>query len=258
MNKLLVIICLLISFKVYGSSDLNGSNPLAELFLTNNVAGSILIESEDGQHTYQYNVDAQARFVPASTFKIPNTLIILEEGLLKNQNQPITWDGVERNYAPWNQDQTLKSAFQISCVWCYQRYAAMIGNEKYLRYLKAFNYGNQLTGSNITRFWLDGDLKISLQEQIHFLRKVHSGKLPIKPRHISTLKSIMLSESKSGIKIWSKTGWAGKDGWYVGYLTTEGITWFFANHIVINSEADLAFRKSMTMDAFNRLNIIKL
>ena len=227
------------------------------LFSANNINGSILIQSSDGRIKYQYNVDDEERFIPASTFKIPNTLIFLEEGLIKDSSEVIAWDGVEREYAQWNKDQTLKTAFQYSCVWCYQRYAKKVGNIKYHEYLRDFNYGNQLTGSEITRFWLDGDLKVSVREQIVFLRKLYADNLPIQKQHIKTLKDIMLSESNSQMKVWSKTGWSGKDGWYIGYLVVNEQTWFFSNHIEINKRSDLAMRKKLTMDAFKVLKIVQ-
>jgi beta-lactamase class D len=230
---------------------------IESLYKSNNVYGSILIESADGKQRYQYNVNNKESFIPASTFKIPNTLIILEEGLIKDPAEVIIWDGVEREYASWNKDQTLKTAFQYSCVWCYQRYAKMVGDTKYHEYLRNFDYGNQLTGSEITRFWLDGELRVSVKDQISFLRKLYEDNLPIQEQHIKTLKDIMLSESSSKIKIWSKTGWSGKDGWYVGYLVVNEQTWFFANHIEINQSSDLALRKKLTMDVFKVLKIVQ-
>ena len=93
---------------------------IEDLYKSNHINGSLVIESLDGKNKYQYNVNESERFIPASTFKIPNTLIVLEEGLIKDPADVIKWDGVKREYASWNKDQTLKSAFQHSCVWCYQ------------------------------------------------------------------------------------------------------------------------------------------
>lgn len=231
-------------------------NLLGKLFSKNKVHGSILIESKDGSTKFQYNVDEREAFVPASTFKIPNTLIILEEGLIKDISEVIKWDGVERAFPSWNQDQTLKTAFQFSCVWCYQQYAKMIGDDTYHSYLRKFNYGNLKTGKELTRFWLDGDLRVSVQNQIQFLRKVYSEELPVNKKHFQTLKSIMLTDNQQQYKVFSKTGWSGKNGWYVGYLTTGNNVWFFANHIEVNSKSDLVLRKQITMDAFKALRII--
>jgi len=230
---------------------------IEDIYKLNNIKGSILIESADGRITYQHNINDKEAFIPASTFKIANTLIILEEGLIKDQSEVIKWDGKEREYASWNKDQTLKSAFHHSCVWCYQRYARQVGDKKYHTYLRKLNYGNFLTGSDVVRFWLDGDLRISVKEQINFLRKVHTEDLPIQKQHINTLKNIMLSEENKNYRIWSKTGWSGKDGWYVGYLVIDDQTWYFANHIEIHKKSDLEFRKKLTIETLKILDIIQ-
>jgi beta-lactamase class D len=252
MHYLWASILFIFSFSLYAHQK-----AIENLYEANRIDGSIAIESADGHSKFQYNVDDKESFVPASTFKIPNTLIILEEGLLKDRFETIAWDGVERGYELWNKDQTLKTAFQYSCVWCYQRYAVKVGDDKYRTYLDKFDYGNLLTGNDISRFWLDGDLKISVKGQIKFLRKLHAGELPIKRQHIETLKDIMLSENQENLKVWSKTGWSGKDGWYVGYLSIDEQIWFFANHINIKKNTDLAFRKKLTMEAFRILKIIQ-
>ncbi len=252
MNYLRIFILLMFSINLYAEES-----RIESLYKANNINGSILIESADGKFKYQYNVSEKESFIPASTFKIPNTLIILEEGLIKDEFEVIGWDGIEREYTPWNRDQTLKSAFQYSCVWCYQRYAKQVGDEKYHTYLDKFDYGNRLTGSDITRFWLDGDLRVSVQDQINFLRKVYAEDLPIQKKHIRTLKNIMLSETQKDFKVWSKTGWSGKDGWYVGYLASNNQIWFFANHIEINRNSDLEFRKNLVMETFRSLNIVQ-
>ena len=126
-----------------------------------------------------------------------------------------------------------------------------MGDKKYHEYLRKFNYGNGLTGNDIERFWLDGDLRMSVKDQIRFLRKVHAEDLPIQKKHIQTLKRIMLSEDNTDYKIWSKTGWSGKDGWYVGFLVTDDQTWFFANHMEINKNSDLKYRKKITIDEYS-------
>lgn len=62
-------------------------------------------------------------FSPASTFKIPNTLIALNEGVV-TKDSVIVWDKKIREYESWNKDQTLLTAFKSSCVWCYQEFAS--------------------------------------------------------------------------------------------------------------------------------------
>ncbi|MDP5082878.1 MAG: penicillin-binding transpeptidase domain-containing protein, partial [Rickettsiaceae bacterium] len=197
---------------------------LATILKANNAQGTIVIASLNNDIIFIHNTDrANERLSPASTFKIPNSLIALEEGILANQYQKIQWDGKKRFLDAWNKHQDLKSAFRYSCVWFYQELAKQIGRDKYLNYLKKFNYGNQLLGDDITTFWLgdEGDLKISPLEQIEFLQKIYQQKLPVSKETFSILQDIMLEESNEHYNLYSKSGAATKDwkghGWYVGY-----------------------------------------
>ena len=55
-------------------------------------------------------------FTPASTFKICNSLIGLETGVITDEKFVIKWDGVERRVKAWNADQDLKTAYKNSIV----------------------------------------------------------------------------------------------------------------------------------------------
>lgn len=251
-------ILLSISLLIMSMPSFSDDNELSKLYADNEIDGILLIQSFDRRTEYQYNATKiDEGYIPASTFKIPNTLIALEEGVIKDQFEIIKWDGVEREFTPWNQDQTLATAFSRSCVWCYQRFAVKIGDTKYKQYLADFDYGNRKTGPVVSTFWLDGDLKVSVREQVNFLRKVYLEQLPIKHRNVEILKDIMLTEETSDYKLWVKTGWQDEHGWYVGYIETQGKVWFFANHIQIKSPADLVFRKALTMKSLKMKGIIQ-
>lgn len=61
---------------------------IARLFKEKNIRGTIVISSLDGATTYSHNDErAATRMLPASTFKIPNTLIALEEGAIADENR---------------------------------------------------------------------------------------------------------------------------------------------------------------------------
>jgi beta-lactamase class D len=235
---------------------------IAKLFDDETIVGTMLIESLDGTKRYVYNnVRAMTPLLPASTFKIPNTLIALQEGVVSADSN-ISWDGVERTVRAWNQDQNLKSAFKSSCVWCYQLFARNIGIEKYNEYLKKLHYGNEKTGHNIERFWLDGELRISAYEQIAFLKKLYKNDLPFLQEHIDLLKSIMIDEQGKNYTIRAKTGWAvPKDaehhGWYVGYVESSKGVYFFATNLIIESADELPLRKLMTVQALKNKGIVE-
>lgn len=235
---------------------------ISKLFLEKGITGTIVISSLDGKTDYVYNdTFSQMRILPASTFKIPNTLIALEEGLIRSDSEVIKWDGIQREFPEWNKDQTLKTAFQYSCVWVYQLFAQKIGTEKYRHYVNTLDYGNKQIGNNVTTFWLEGPFGISAREQVSFLRKLILERLPFPKNNINLLKKIMIMEENADYIIRAKTGWTARVtpqyGWYVGYVENRKSTWIFAANLKIRNQQDLALRKDLTFAALKVKKIIQ-
>ena len=227
-----------------------------EVFKKYKVEGTIVIESLNKKKINIYNDKrASELFSPASTFKIPHSLIALNEGIVK-KDSVIVWDKKIREYESWNKDQILLTAFKSSCVWCYQEFASKIGVEKYKKYLKELNYGNKKIGDDVTRFWLDESLEITTFEQIKFLKRFYTNNLPFKIEDINLLKEIMIDEKNENYTIRSKTGWEGRYGWYVGYVETKDDVWFFAMNIDTKSKDDLPKRKTITLETLRLKGII--
>ena len=227
-----------------------------EVFKKYKVEGTIVIESLNKKKIHIYNDKrASELFSPASTFKIPHSLIALNEGIVK-KDSVIVWDKKIREYESWNKDQILLTAFKSSCVWCYQEFASKIGVEKYKKYLKELNYGNKKIGDDVTRFWLDESLEITTFEQIKFLKRFYTNNLPFKIEDINLLKEIMIDEKNENYTIRSKTGWEGRYGWYVGYVETKDDVWFFAMNIDTKSKDDLPKRKTITLETLRLKGII--
>lgn len=236
---------------------------LAELFTEARVNGSLVIAKLGGEERYAHNGERAAkRYLPASTFKIPNTLIALDAGVIDDADSQIKWNGHKTGRKAWDQDQTLASAFSRSCVWCYQRFARQVGDTAYRQYLSKINYGNQLTGDEVDMFWLEGDLAISIDEQIDFLGRLYRQQLPFKAEHYAVLKQIMLVEQTDDYKLYAKTGWAqppeGDHGWYVGYVERDNQVWLFAMNIDIHSSEDAKKRIEITRQALATKGIIWL
>lgn len=230
------------------------------IFSAYGVDGTLVIESLDGKERFVHNEPRATKpFLPASTFKIPHTLIALKEGVVTKESL-LEWDGVERSIPSWNQHQTLASAFKNSCVWCYQSFARKIGLNVYDTYLKALHYGNEKTGSNVERFWLDGELRISAYEQIAFLKRLYREALPFEHAHMMVLKEIMVDETSSQFTLYAKTGFATSIepcGWYVGYSESSKGVYFFAMNMKIDSNEALTLRKQITLEALQSKGILK-
>ena len=252
MNKKIKLIFILIFSINLFANDVE----LENLFKKYQVEGTLVLESLNTKKVDIYNEKrANTSFSPASTFKIPNTLIALNEGVV-NKDSIIVWDKKVREFDAWNKDQTLQSAFKSSCVWCYKEFASKIGVEKYKKYLKELNYGNKTIGKDVTDFWLDVSLKITAFEEIRFLKQLQANNLSFKQEDINLLKELMIDEKSENYVVRAKTGWEGKYGWYVGYVETKNDVWFFALNIDTKTKEDLAKRKALTLEALKIKGII--
>lgn len=172
------------------------------------------------------SVRAFETFLPASTFKIPMSLIALETGAAVDETQPFKWDGTERRIADWNRDQTLASAYRVSAVWVFQSLARQVGQPTVQQFLRDFRYGNAIAGPVGDRFWLDGDLRISAVGQVEFLRRVHDRALPLSDRTYDIARKVLLREQGPGWRMYAKTGWADDArprpiGWFVGWVEQD-------------------------------------
>ena len=116
--------------------------------------------------------------LPASTFKIPNSVIALETGVVGDPDKDVfKWDGVTRSIEAWNNDHTMRSAIAVSAVPVYQEIARRIGAERMQKYVDLFEYGNRDIGGGIDQFWLTGNLRIDPVQQVDFVDRLRRGTL---------------------------------------------------------------------------------
>ncbi len=201
---------------------------------------------------------ARRRFTPASTFKIPNSAIALEEGIV-DERTTLRWDGKEKGRPEWNRDHTLESAFRVSCVWCYQRLAERLGPARYRSYLARLRYGNAVVGKHVTSFWLDGSLQVSALEQIAFLRALATRQLPFKASVYEALARIMVLERGPKHVLRAKTGWSreARIGWLVGEVTSdERGRFLFAMNLDLVKDADAAKRLVITREVLRAKRLL--
>jgi beta-lactamase class D len=74
--------------------------------------------------------------------------------------------------------------------------ARAIGEQQERRYLQSIGYGNADPSGGIDRFWLDGNLHISAEEQVAFLRRLHRNELPFRAEHQRLVKDVMIVEAR--------------------------------------------------------------
>ena len=141
-RKELAIVFFIFSSLLSCNEEQTKDLPLKKIYEKYEVEGSFLLKSLNDGKVYVYNKkNAQKGMVPASTFKIVSSIIGLETGIATDENYPMTWDSIPRRFNAWNQDHTLYSAFQTSCVPCYQKMVAEIGLEKVQDWVSRLQYG---------------------------------------------------------------------------------------------------------------------
>ena len=207
--------------------------------------GAFVLYDLNEDVSVRYNITQCAkRYSPASTFKILNSLIGLETGVIPDEHFVIPWDGVRRDMPEWNRDHDMASAIKYSVVPYYRELARRVGQKRMQEWVRKVGYGNEAISGGIDRFWLGSSLRISADEQIDFLRKLYENKLPFSQRSLSIVKKILVRDATDAYVLHAKTGFAtGPDGsaigWYVGYIERKGNVYFFACNIVSpNAEKD--------------------
>ena len=225
--------------------------PFADAGLT----GTMVLRQEGSPEILVHNpARAATGFLPASTFKIPNSLIALETGAVSGPDEVFPYDGKPRYLPEWNADLTLAQAFAVSCVPVYQEIARRIGPERMARYVADFHYGNADIGGGIDRFWLDGALRITALEQLDFLGRLHRRELPLRRQVMDDVLTMMIADKTPNAVLRAKTGLTARVspnvGWYVGSVTRGPDVWYFALNLEVpeNTPAAVAARKKIALD----------
>jgi beta-lactamase class D len=237
---------------------------LKPFFDRQGVNGCFVLFDEANNEFIRYNpAVCDSGFIPASTFKIPHSVIALEEGVVSDTDQVIPWDGHKWPVKNWNQDQTLRTAIKYSCVWVYTGFAKKIGIGKYDQYIEDFDYGNKNLNGPPTRFWLAGEFRISANQQIAFLRKFYHDELPVSKESVEKVKQLIILDKGDNWTLSGKTGGGVLNDkeyimWLVGYLEKDNHPYFYAlNFISDDFKGTRQARYKITKDILMELKRIE-
>src|SRR3954464_817319 len=190
--------------------------------------------------------------LPASTFKIPNSLIALEPGVVGDPDKDVfKWDGVTRSIEAWNRDHTMRTAIAASAVPVYQEIARRIGAERMQKYLDLFEYGNRDIGGGIDQFWLTGNLRIDPVQQIDFVDWLRRGVLPVSKRSQDLVRDILPVTKVGDAVIHAKSGLLGAErgdpslGWMVGWVEKGNAQTVFALNMDCKEPRHVADRMTL-------------
>ena len=200
-----------------------------------------LLDNGTGEFTI-YNLPwyRDSLFMPASTFKIVNSLIGLQTGVISSDSMVIPWDGVTRFADAWNRDLTMNEAFRVSAVPYYQEVARRIGKDTMEVWLNRLQYGARsendtiALNSPIDTFWLDNSIRITPDQQLGLVKRLYFDQLPFFKVHQETVKKAMKIEDTPAYRLAYKTGWSGWDertqrhiGWVLGWIEENNHPYFF-------------------------------
>ena len=230
-----IAFCLFLSACTVNKADNDDS--LKKYFDENKVEGCFtMLNNADGKVTvYNMKYDTM-RFLPASTFKIFNSLVGLQTGAITDEKMVIKWDGVKRWNEDWNKDMDLAEAFKVSNVAWYQEVARRVGKDTMQRWIDSVGYGNRNISGPIDSFWLNNHLKISPDEQVGLVKRLYFDQLPFRKSVQQMVRDIMLRENNTAYKLSYKTGYGfaedGKAiGWLVGWIEENRHVYFFTTFI---------------------------
>jgi len=213
---------------------------LARLFAAQGLEGCFAAETAQGLVRVNPARCAQP-FRPASTFKIVNALTAFEYEVALTPSQVIAWDGVERELPEWNRDLTLKEAFRLSAVWYFIELGRRNGRRSLAESMRRLDYGTA-DASGSEKFWIDGPLVISADQQVRSLGRLARGEAGFRPRSLDMLRQVMLLEKGEWVdgewRLYGKTGTAPSlsaadpaVGWFVGWVERAGAVRPFALNV---------------------------
>lgn len=199
--------------------------------------------------------------LPASTFKIANSLIALETGVVGDPDKDVfTWDGVKRWNEAWNKDHTLRSAIAVSAFPVYQEIARRIGPERMQTFVDLLDYGNRDIGGGIDQFWVSGNLRIDPVQQVDFVDRLRRGTLPVSKRSQDLVRDIMPITKVGDATIHAKTGLTDRDhgslGWMVGWVEKGEQPTVFALNMDCPEQRHVADRMTLTQACLTEIGAI--
>ena len=178
-----------------------------------------IMRDNNHESIHYYNKERSIqRFLPASTFKIFNSLVALETAVAPDDQLVIKWDSVVRNRPELNKDMTMHEAFKVSSLPYYQEIARRIGPAKMQHYLDTVKYGNMTMAGKIDDFWVNNSLQISADEQAGFVKRLYFSELPFSERSQRIVKTMMLQEQTPEYNLYYKTGTGKIDDKYIYWI----------------------------------------
>lgn len=217
------------------TNNVTQDDSLKKYFNDAGVQGTFgIFDNAQGQFTvYNLTRFRDSTYLPASTFKIFNSLAALGTGVIFSDTVVVPWDGVVRmgpggdTMHQWNKDMNMRTAFEVSNVGFYKEMARRIGKDTMQMLLDSVGMGQRYDTfritDNIDKFWLDNTLKVTADEQLGLVKRLYFKQLPFQNREQEIVKDLMIRERNDKYILAYKTGWGVTEkgnqlGWMVGWI----------------------------------------
>jgi len=260
MRRLLPLL-LLPACLLAGAAEWKESAQLARLFEKEGVRGTFVVHDVAADsYTVHDRARAETRYIPASTFKIANSLIGLSTGAVASVDEVLPYGGKPTRRPEWAQDMSLRDAIRVSNVPVYQGLARRIGLARMREGLRQLDYGNRDPGRVVDMFWLDGPLTISAREQTVFLDRLAQDSLPVPKAAMAGVREILRQEGPA--ELYAKTGWGSPPGaqvdigWWVGWVKKDGKLYTFALNVDIPDNETGAKRVTLGKAGLQALGLL--
>ena len=241
-RSVIAFLLVAIGFAACSPNNVTEDKSLDKFFKENNVTGSFgLFDNGQGQFTLSdIRKFSDSMYLPASTFKIVNSLIGLETGAVLDSATVLPYDSTRNARAECKGEMNMYNAFRISCPNWYQELATRIGKPQMQHWLDTLGYGERkarfVIENNLDTFWLDNSVKVTGDEQLGLVKKLYFDQLPFSKRSMRIVRNMMQWENNSNYQLYYKTGW-GEDekkhsiGWIIGWIEENKHPYFFSLQI---------------------------
>lgn len=248
--SILVVAAAMLAAAAAGASEMVERQDLLAVFDDHGVTGAFVAYDVAADRAVAVDPDRAARrLIPASTFKVANSLIALETGVIADADEIVPYGGKPQPIKAWEADMSIRQAIRVSNVPVYQELARRIGLPRYRAWLDRLGYGNADPGDQVDVFWLRGPLAISAVEQTRFLARLARRDLPASDRSQGLVRDILRIEQGDGYVLYAKTGWSIAStpqlGWWVGWVERGDALHTFALNIDMHANTDA--RKRITL-----------
>jgi len=209
----LFLFILSLAFSACSPNNVSEDDSLKKYFDDEKVNGCFGMYDNGLGHFTIYNIKRfrDSSFTPASTFKIVNSLIGIQTGVVSDEHMIIKWDSVKRWNPDWNQDMDMAQAFKVSCVPYFQEVARRIGKDTMKKWIDSLGYGNKNISGPVDSFWLNNHLKITPDEELGLVKKLYFSQLPFYERTQNIVRKMMLREDNANYQLSYKTGFGDRE-----------------------------------------------